>query len=45
MISPGYQQVTARIGIMKPHRFDKRAYIYNGTIDVASIMICLRDPV
>jgi transposase len=26
-------------------RFDKRAYIYDGTIDVASIMIWLRDPV
>jgi transposase len=26
-------------------RYDKRQYIYQGTVDVASIMIWLRDPV
>jgi transposase len=26
-------------------RYDKRAYIFHGTIDVASIRIWLRDPV
>jgi hypothetical protein len=26
-------------------RFDKRGFIWRGTVDVASITICLRDPV